>query len=71
MFAIIFLLSVNPAYRMRLGMALAAAGDRVSARRELETSLQKSAALRYTSDPADEKLLAKLETKIRRLRDGG
>lgn len=31
---------VNPAYRLRLGMALASAGDRASARREVEMSLQ-------------------------------
>ena len=32
--------SINPAYRLRLGMALASAGDKSSARREVETSLQ-------------------------------
>ena len=32
--------SVNPAYRLRLGMALASAGDKSSARIEVETSLQ-------------------------------
>lgn len=33
--------SPNPGYRVRLGMALAKAGDKVSARREVETSLQR------------------------------
>ena len=32
--------NVNSAYRLRLGMALASAGDRFSAKREVETSLQ-------------------------------
>ncbi len=32
----------NPGYRVRLGMALAKAGDKASARREVETSLQKA-----------------------------
>ncbi len=32
--------NVNPAYRLRLGMALASAGDKSSARREVEISLQ-------------------------------
>ena len=35
-------MNVNSAYRMRLGMALASAGDKASARRELETSLSKA-----------------------------
>jgi len=30
----------NPAYRLRLGMALASAGDKPSARKEVEISLQ-------------------------------
>lgn len=34
--------NANPAYRMRLGMALASAGDKASARRELEMSLQRA-----------------------------
>lgn len=32
----------NPGYRVRLGMALAKAGDKASAKREVETSLQKA-----------------------------
>lgn len=35
----------NPAYRLRLGMALASAGDKTSARREVETSLQNTKSL--------------------------
>ena len=34
-------LAPNPGYRVRLGMALAKAGDKASARREVEASLQK------------------------------
>jgi Flp pilus assembly protein TadD len=33
-------LAPNPGYRMRLGMALAKAGDKMSARREVEASLK-------------------------------
>ncbi|MBK9529746.1 MAG: tetratricopeptide repeat protein [Acidobacteria bacterium] len=32
----------NPGYRVRLGMALAKAGDKASAKREVETSLQRA-----------------------------
>ena len=35
----------DPGYRVRLGMALAKAGDRASARREVETSLQNAGVL--------------------------
>ena len=35
----------NPGYRVRLGMALAKAGDKVSARREVEASLQRAQLL--------------------------
>ncbi len=37
--------NVNPAYRLRLGMALASAGDKSSARREVENSLQNGNSL--------------------------
>ena len=37
--------SANPGYRVRLGMALAHTGDKVSARREVETSLKYENAL--------------------------
>jgi len=33
--------AVNPAYRLRLGMALASAGDKPNARREVETALKR------------------------------
>ncbi len=52
--------NVNPAYRMRLGMALASAGDKTSARRELETSLQKSNALSQQEMQDAKNLLASL-----------
>ncbi len=48
--------SVNPAYRLRLGMALASAGDKPSARREVETSLQNKHSL-SDKDMQDAKVL--------------
>ncbi|MDQ6785840.1 MAG: tetratricopeptide repeat protein [Acidobacteriota bacterium] len=50
----------NPAYRMRLGMALASAGDRNSARRELETSLQNAGSLSQKDTQDAKNLLASL-----------
>lgn len=53
--------AANPAYRMRLGMALASAGDKTSARRELETSLQKADGNLSQKDAQDARnLLASL-----------
>ncbi len=37
--------AVNPAYRLRLGTALASSGDRANARREVETSLANESSL--------------------------
>jgi tetratricopeptide (TPR) repeat protein len=37
--------NVNPGYRVRLGLALASSGDKVSARREIETGLQRAGEL--------------------------
>ena len=37
--------TTNPGYRMRLGMALAKAGDKASARREVETSLKNASVM--------------------------
>ena len=50
----------NPSYRMRLGAALAAAGDRFSARRELETSLQNADGLSRREMQDAKTLLASL-----------
>ncbi len=52
--------SVNPAYRLRLGMALASAGDKPSARRELETSLQNKQNLSEKDRQDAKNLLASL-----------
>lgn len=48
--------SVNPSYRLRLGMALASAGDKSSARREVEISLQNKQNL-SEKDMQDAKVL--------------
>lgn len=52
--------AANSAYRMRLGMALASAGDKASARRELETSLQRGDALSQKETQDAKNLLARL-----------
>lgn len=52
--------NINPSYRMRLGMALAAAGDRPSARRELEISLQNAGSLSQREAQETKNLLAAL-----------
>ncbi len=52
--------NVNPAYRMRLGAALASAGDKSSARRELETSLQNADGLSEKETREAKNLLASL-----------
>ncbi|HXG83358.1 MAG TPA: tetratricopeptide repeat protein [Pyrinomonadaceae bacterium] len=51
---------VNPAYRMRLGTALASAGDKFSARRELEISLQNAGGLSQREMQDAKNLLASL-----------
>lgn len=53
-------INLNPAYRMRLGTALAAAGDKFSARRELEISLQKADGLNQKDTRDARNLLASL-----------
>lgn len=50
----------NPAYRLRLGMALASAGDKMSARREVETSLENEKSLSQQEAQNARNLLAKL-----------
>lgn len=50
----------NAAYRLRLGMALASAGDRQSARREVETSLQNTRDLSEREVTDAKNLLANL-----------
>ncbi|MGC2236824.1 MAG: tetratricopeptide repeat protein [Pyrinomonadaceae bacterium] len=50
----------NPAYRLRLGMALASAGDRMSARKEVETSLQNEQSLSQKEAQDAKSLLARL-----------
>ena len=50
----------NPAYRLRLGMALASTGDKLSARKEVETSLQNEKKLTEREAQEAKMLLAKL-----------
>ncbi|HEY0427467.1 MAG TPA: tetratricopeptide repeat protein [Pyrinomonadaceae bacterium] len=50
----------NPAYRLRLGMALASAGDKMSARREVENSLQNEKSLSGQEAQDARNLLARL-----------
>jgi tetratricopeptide (TPR) repeat protein len=50
----------NPAYRLRLGMALASAGDKMSARKEVETSLQNEGNLSQKEAQDARNLLARL-----------
>jgi tetratricopeptide (TPR) repeat protein len=50
----------NPAYRLRLGMALASAGDKMSARKEVETSLQNEQSLSQKEAQDAKSLLARL-----------
>jgi len=50
----------TPAYRLRLGMALASAGDKFSARREVETSLQNGKNLSEREMQEARNLLASL-----------
>lgn len=52
--------SPNAAYRLRLGMAFASAGDKPSARREVETSLQNTHALSEKELQEARSLLASL-----------
>ncbi len=51
---------INPAYRARLGTILAAAGDKNSARRELEASLQNADSLSQKEMQSARNLLASL-----------
>jgi tetratricopeptide (TPR) repeat protein len=50
----------NPAYRLRLGMALASAGDKPSARKEVEISLQNAGNLSQQEAQEARNLLASL-----------
>ena len=50
----------NPAYRLRLGSALASAGDNSSAKKEVETALQSEKALSAKEAQEARNLLAKL-----------
>jgi tetratricopeptide (TPR) repeat protein len=50
----------NPAYRLRLGMALASSGDKLSARREVENSLQNEKSLSQQEAQNAKDLLARL-----------
>ena len=50
----------NPAYRLRLGMALASTGDKFSARREVEVSLQNASSLNEKEVQDARSLLASL-----------
>ena len=50
----------NPAYRLRLGMALAFSGDKLSARKEVETSLQNEKDLSQREAQDAKTLLASL-----------
>lgn len=50
----------NPAYRLRLGTALASAGDKLSARREVETSLANEQSLSQKEAQDAKNLLASL-----------
>jgi tetratricopeptide (TPR) repeat protein len=50
----------NPAYRLRLGTALASAGDKFSARREVETSLANARSLSQKEAQDAKSLLASL-----------
>jgi tetratricopeptide (TPR) repeat protein len=50
----------NPAYRLRLGTALASAGDKTSARREVETSLQSAGNLSQKDAQEARNILANL-----------
>ena len=50
----------SPAYRLRLGMALASSGDKTSARREVEISLQNEKNLSQTEAQDARNLLARL-----------
>ena len=50
----------NPAYRLRLGMALASAGDKFSAKREVEVSLQNASGLSEKETQDARSLLANL-----------
>lgn len=50
----------NSAYRLRLGMALASAGDKFSAKREVEVSLQKANSLNESEMADARNLLANL-----------
>lgn len=52
--------NTNPAYRLRLGMALASAGDKSSARREVEVSLQNGRNLSEQETQEARTLLASL-----------
>ena len=52
--------AVNPAYRLRLGTALASAGDKASARREVENSLQNEGNLSRKDAQEAKILLANL-----------
>lgn len=51
---------LNPAYRLRLGTALASAGDKTSARREVENSLQNVANLSQRDAQEARNILANL-----------
>lgn len=50
----------NPAYRLRLGMALASAGDKMSARKEVESSLENEKSLSQQEAQEARNLLARL-----------
>ena len=52
--------SANPGYRVRLGVALASAGDKASARREVETSLRSQSEMTEQEVSDAKGLLAKL-----------
>ncbi len=52
--------SANPAYRLRLGTALASSGDKLSARREVETSLANAQSLSQKEAEDARTLLASL-----------
>jgi tetratricopeptide (TPR) repeat protein len=52
--------SPNPAYRLRLGTALASSGDKLSARREVETSLANGQSLSQKEAEEAKNLLASL-----------
>ena len=52
--------SVNPAYRVRLAMALASAGDKMNAKKEVEAALKREHDLSQTEAEEAKKLLAAL-----------